>query len=164
MPEHIEIAAEDPTTPVALDLVGRASAEQGALYDLDDGSSDFNPADVQVPRSVFLVARVDGRPVGCGAVRPMSEPGFEDSAEVKRMYLVPEARGRRIGGLILAHLEDLARDFGYGRIVLETGDLQPQAIRLYERAGYVRIPNYGPYVGFADSICFEKRLRPSERT
>lgn len=156
--ERIEIAADDPTAPVALGLIHRASAEQAALYDLADGSSDFNPAGVQVPRSVFLVARLDGRPVGCGALRPMSEPGFEDSAEVKRIYLLPEARGRRIGGLILARLEALARDFGYARVVLETGDLQPQAIRLYERAGYARIPNYGPYVGFANSLCFAKPL------
>ena len=66
---HIEIAAEDPTTPIALDLVGRASAEQAALYSLDDDYSDFNPADVQGPRSTFLVARIGGLPVGCGALR-----------------------------------------------------------------------------------------------
>ena len=155
----VEIVVEDPTTSDALELVRLLSAELAARYDfVDDGSGAFTPADAQVPRSAFVVVRLDGRAVGCGALRPMEEAGFEDSAEIKRMYVSPEARGRRLGGAILARLEELARGFGYARAVLETGNAQPEAIRLYERSGYQRIRCYGRYVGEARSVCFAKTL------
>ena len=96
--------------------------------------------------------------IWCGALRPMAEPGFAVSAEIKRMYVASEARGHRIGGLILERLERLPRDFGYERVVLETGDAQPEAIRLYQRSGYERIPCYGQYDGEARSVCFAKSL------
>ena len=157
--DGVEIVVEDPTSPDALGLIRLLSAELAARYDfVDDGSGAFTPADAQVPRSAFVVARLGGRAVGCGAVRPMDEAGFEDSAEIKRMYVAPEARGRRLGAAILAHLEDLARDFGYVRAVLETGNAQPEAIRLYERSGYERIPCYGRYVAEARSLCYAKKL------
>ena len=140
--DGVEIVVEDATTPDALELVRLLSAELAALYDfVDDGSGAFTPADSQVPRSAFVVARLDGTAVGCGALRPMDdESGFEDSAEIKRMYVSPEARGKRLGAAFLARLEELARGFGYARAVLETGDAQPEAIRLYDRSGYRRIP------------------------
>jgi len=105
------------------------------------------PLTWQIPRAAFLVLRLDGQPVGCGALRPMEEAGFEDAAEIKRMYVAPEVRGRRLAAVILAELERLARAFGYARAVLETGDRNPEAIRLYERCGYQHIPPYGPYIG-----------------
>jgi GNAT superfamily N-acetyltransferase len=155
----IVIVAEDPTAADALELIRLLSAELAARYDFaDDGSGAFTPADAQVPRSAFLVARLDGRPVGCGALRPLDEAGFEDSAEIKRMYVVPEARGRRLGGAILERLEALARSFGYARAVLETGNRQIEAIRLYERSGYRRIACYGRYASDPRSICFGKSL------
>lgn len=157
--DGVEIVAEDPTPPDALELIRRLSAELAARYDFaDDGSGAFRPADAQVPRSAFVVARLDGRPVGCGALRPMEEAGFEDSAEIERMYVSPESRRRRLGAAILARLEELARAFGYARTTLETGDAQPEAIRLYERSGYRRIPCYGRHVGDPRSLCFGKML------
>lgn len=161
MDGRLVLAAEDPTTPDALALIRQASAELTARYDLpDDDSGDFSPGDVQAPRSAFLVARLDG----CGALRPMAEPGFEDSAEIKRMYVAPDARGRRIGGLILDRLGALAVCFGYARVILETGDRQPEAIRLYERSGYAQISCYGAYLDDPHSVCLAKPLAASERT
>jgi GNAT superfamily N-acetyltransferase len=157
--DGVVIAIEDPTTPDARELIRLLSAELAARYDFaDDGSGAFTPSDVQVPRAVFLVARLGGRPIGCGALRPLDEAGFERSAEIKRMYVVPELRGRRIAGRILERLEALARDFGYARAVLETGDAQPEAIRLYHRAGYTRVPCYGRYRSDPRSACFARPL------
>ena len=155
----LEIVVEDPTTPDAQALIGRLNAELAARYGPeDDGSSEFSPADVRVPRAAFVVARLNGRPVGCGAIRPMKEPGFEDSAEIKRMYVMPDARGKGLGGAILTRLEELARGFGYARTVLETGTAQPEALRLYERSGYGRIPSFGPYAEDPRSVCFARVL------
>ena len=155
----IRISVEDPTSPDASELIRLLSAELAVRYDFaDDGSALFSAADVQVPRAAFLVLRLDGRPVGCGALKPMEEEGFEDAAEIKRMYVAPEVRGRRLAAVILRELEQLAREFGYARVVLETGDRNPEAIRLYERSGYQHIPPYGPYIGSARSVCFARNL------
>ncbi len=140
-------------------MIRLLSAELAVTYNFrDDGSGAFAPDDVRVPRAAFLVARLDGRPVGCGALRPLDLPGYEDAAEVKRMFVLEGLRGRQIGAAILARIEDLARGFGYRRAVLETGNLQHAAIRLYERAGYERIDCYGQYIGDPRSVCFGKLL------
>ena len=88
---------------------------------------------------------------------------FDDArGELKRMYVVPEARGRGLGRRILVELEAEARRLGYRALVLETGDRQPEAVGLYESSGYERIPCYPPYDSRALSLCFEKRLPPLE--
>ena len=101
-----------------------------------------------------LIVRFDGEPAGCGCFKPFSE----DAVEIKRMFVPAEFRGRRIARAILAELEDWAREQGYRFAVVETGVLQPEAIRLYEAAGYIRIPNYPPYENVKESICFQKPL------
>lgn len=116
--------------------------------------SEPGPAPSGADVAVFLVARAGGEPVGCGALRPL-EPG---AAEVKRMYVVPEWRGRGVSVRILTGLERAAVDQGWRTLRLETGPKQPEAIRLYERSGYVRIPNYGHYIGHDDSLCYERIL------
>ena len=83
------------------------------------------------------------------------EPGV---GEVKRMYVEPDMRGRGLSRQILQKLEDTAREFGYTTLRLETGLKQPEAIGLYETAGYGRIPPYGHYVNSPHSVCFEKAL------
>lgn len=153
------VAVEPPTAPAALELIRLLSAELAAAYDfMDDGSGAFSPADAAVPRSAFLVGRLGGRPVACGALRPLDLPGYEDAAEIKRMFVLEAARGRRFGEAILARLEGLAREFGYRRAILETGNRQHAAIRLYERTGYERIACYGRYIGDPRSVCFGKQL------
>lgn len=90
----------------------------------------------------FLVAAVDGRTVGCGAVQPAGP----FMGELKRMYVLSEYRGRGIARSLLAALEQFATSLGYERLRLTTGVRQPEAIALYESSGYVRIEPYGKYV------------------
>ncbi len=101
-----------------------------------------------------VVAYEGTHPIGCGAVKEF-EPG---AMEVKRMYTVPEGRGKGIGTKVLIELEQWASEMGYEKCVLETGKRQPEAIGLYEKNGYNRIPNYGQYAGIENSVCFEKKL------
>ena len=108
--------------------------------------------------AVVLVARdAAGAALGCGALRELAD----GVAEVKRMYVVPDARGRGVSKAVLAALEDAARARGWRTLRLETGPLQPEAAGLYAGAGYRRIAAFGAYVGDpdgADSLYFEKRL------
>lgn len=98
-----------------------------------------------------------GCAIGCGALRDLGDGAFE----LKRMYVQPSHRGRRIGRRIIDELEAHARQLGATRMLLETGDLLAEAIRLYERAGYRRIPNFGHYTGVESSICYERILDAS---
>jgi GNAT superfamily N-acetyltransferase len=154
MTTGISVRKEDPQGDVATRLVGELSAEIARRYsDLgQDGSGGFSPNDVLVPRSAFVVARLNGEPVGCGALRPMDA----EAAEVKRMFVAAEVRGQGIGKAILTELERLAGEFGYRVLRLETAGRQPEAIALYERYGFQRIPPFGKYVHSPISICYEK--------
>jgi len=103
---------------------------------------------------LFLIGRVDGRAVACGAIRPLGE----GMAEVKRMFVRGEFRGHGLARAMLSALESMAADHGYRAIRLQTGDGQPEAIALYESSGYQRIPCYNGYDDDARSVCFEKTL------
>ena len=102
-----------------------------------------------------VVAYLEDEAIGCGAFKPYSE----NTAEIKRMYVKPEFRGQRIAQDILSELEVWARAFGFTICILETGYQQPEAIRLYQRCGYERIPNYGQYIGIDNSLCMQKTGR-----
>lgn len=123
-----------------------------------DGRGDIGPARNAVmfepPDGIFLAVRDGGRPVGCGGVARYDET----RAELKRMYVVPELRGRGLGRLLLEALEDEARLLGYTGIVLETGVGQLESLGLYASAGYAPIPCYGAYMGQEISRCLEKTL------
>jgi putative acetyltransferase len=106
-----------------------------------------------VPRNVVL-AYTNGGAVACGAIRPFSG----GMMEVKRMFVIPAWRRKGIAGLILAELEEWAQELGADACVLETGKKQPEAIALYRRHGYDQIPNFGPFIGVENSICFQKIL------
>lgn len=101
-----------------------------------------------------IVAYSNDQPVGCGAIKAFGE----DSMEVKRMYILPECRGKSIALQILTELETWAKELGMSKTVLETGQKQPEAIALYFKAGYSRTSNYGQYIGIENSLCFEKIL------
>lgn len=101
-----------------------------------------------------VVAYADGAAVGCGAIKEY-ESGV---AEIKRMFVRPENRGRGIAGQILAELETWAAELNYSECVLETGLKQPEAIRLYQKNGYEAIPNYGQYAGVENSVCLKKSI------
>jgi putative acetyltransferase len=79
-----------------------------------------------------------------------------DTAEIKRMYVTPDARGRGVGRAILMALEAESRRLNIRRIVLETGERQPEALALYTKAGYDRIPLFGEYIGSRLSVCMAK--------
>src|SRR5690606_12365017 len=105
----------------------------------EPGATHFrlDPDEVAPGRGAFLVAWLDGAPVGCGAVRRIDG----DTAEIKRMYVAPTLRDRGIGRVLLAGLEAAARELGVRRLVLETGVRQHAAIALYARAGFREIPH-----------------------
>lgn len=141
------------------DLLRRAQrVELDARYGSDDHEPGTPPSAADVP--VFLVARADdGRPIACGGLRPLADTVLGPATvEVKRMYVAPDARGSGVAAAVLRALEDAARDLGTRRIVLETGTLQPDAIRFYEREGYESIPLFGSYVGSAESVCFAREV------
>jgi putative acetyltransferase len=151
----LDVSAADPRLPEAVEVVRALSGELARQYDFaDDGSGDFRPEDVLIPRAAFVIGRAGSRAVACGAIRPLER----QVAEVKRMFVLPECRGRGYAKAILAELERVAEQMGYRALRLETGNRQPEAIALYEQAGYRRIPNFGRYVGSERSVCFEKRL------
>jgi putative acetyltransferase len=103
-----------------------------------------------------VVAYQNGQSVGCGAIKPFGEAAME----VKRMYTLPEYRGKGIASAVLAALEAWAAELGCQKCVLETGQNQPEAIAMYHKAGYQRIANYGQYAGMENSVCFEKIVTP----
>ena len=96
----------------------------------------------------------NGIALGCGALKRFDA----NSMEVKRMFVSPEVRGKGIASLLLVALENWAKELGYEQCVLETGLRQPEAIALYKKNKYDIIPNYPPYEGVANSICFRKVL------
>ena len=113
-------------------------------------AADFSP-----PAGNFLVAYLDGEPVGCGGLKRL-EPG---TVEIKRVYVRPDVRGSGVSRALLTALEDAARDAGYALIRLDTGNNQPEALKLFQTSGYDPIPDYNdnPWA----SYWFEKRLSPS---
>ena len=149
----VSVTREDPSGPAATRLIAALSAELGGRYG-DDGTGGFRPDDVQGPGGAFVVAWLGERAVGCGALRPLA-PGV---GELKRMFVAGDARRQGIARRILEALETTARERGYEALRLETGTLQPEAIDLYESAGYQRIAPYCLYADDPLSVCFEKRL------
>lgn len=141
-----EIGFADPRVQA---LVTEALADLGQRY---GGSGDDTPVtltDFDPPGGGFFAA-VDGqRLVGCAGWRR-----HDTDAELKRMFTTPAARGRGVARRLLAAIEESARAAGMKRVILETGDKQPEAIGLYESAGYVRIPDFGYYKGQAGVLSF----------
>ncbi|HLM00230.1 MAG TPA: GNAT family N-acetyltransferase [Pyrinomonadaceae bacterium] len=101
-----------------------------------------------------VVAYEGEKPVGCGAFKEYA-PGV---AEIKRMFVAEEARGRGVAGKILSELETWAKELNFAECVLETGLKQPEAVRLYQKSGYRVIPNYGQYAGVENSVCMQKSI------
>jgi GNAT superfamily N-acetyltransferase len=129
-------------------LLDAAFAELVVRYGADGRSQVRDGA-------TFVVAVVGGQAVGCGALQPTGEPGV---GELKRMFVVPQFRGRGIASAVLLSLEALALEQGYGVLRLATGQRQPEAVSLYEKRGYSRIEPYGKYVNDPWSRCYLKPL------
>lgn len=101
-----------------------------------------------------LVAYNEGKPIACGAIKKYSD----EVMEIKRMFVLPENRGKGIATNILKELEQWAKELNFKKCILETGINQPDAISLYKKNGYKIIPNYGQYANIANSFCFEKKM------
>jgi GNAT superfamily N-acetyltransferase len=148
-----ELQPEPYDGPIARELVAAVQQEYVGRYGGPDRSpvdaSEFAGADGR-----FVVGYLDGAAVAMGGVRRLDA----DTAEVKRMYVAPHARGRGLSRVVLARLEDLARELGVRRVILETGSKQPEAMRLYETSGYERIENFGHYRCEPLSVSYGKSL------
>ncbi|HEY0006972.1 MAG TPA: GNAT family N-acetyltransferase [Pyrinomonadaceae bacterium] len=154
MSEHfVTVTLADPQSPEGLLLVQHLWEELGQLYG-ESGPSRFLPSELKGEGKAFVLARLDGEAVGCGAILPLL-PGV---AEVKRIFVEPSARRSGTARLILRELESVALKLGYTALRLETGIRQPAAIRLYESDGYQRIECYGKFAEDPLSVCFEKRI------
>ena len=127
-------------SPDALELVEAMWREiQGAYPPIPGATSpSATPADFSPPGGAYVALYEDGRAVAGGGIKRL-EHGI---GEIKRMYVVPEARGRGLGRLLLAALEDAARTLGHVHLRLDTGDKQAHAVALYRSAGYREIPDY----------------------
>jgi GNAT superfamily N-acetyltransferase len=140
--------------PDAAQLILELNADIMATHAEGDHFWGLTVEDVAPGRGAFLVLRLDGEPVGCGAVRKMSD----DEAELKRMFVRPAHRGRKLGAVLVDNLEAEARSLGVRRLLLETALYLEAAVHVYERAGFTPIPQYGEYVGATDSYCMGKTL------
>lgn len=119
----------------------------------DSGKNSFDPKDVCVPRSLFVIAYDEnGEPLGCGAIRPIDK----NIAEVKRMFAKTKTKG--VGTKILLYLESEALKLGYSTLWLETRVINKAAVSFYKKRGYIQISNYGKYIDNPNAICFEKKL------
>lgn len=135
------------------DFVALAAALDAELEDRYPGlSADAPPQVLDV--LVALVAYIGEAPVGCGALREL-EP---DVGEIKRMFVLPDERGRGVARGMLGVLEEQGRALGYSAVRLGSGIRQPEALALYESSGYSRIPLFGEYEGAETCVCYEKTL------
>lgn len=143
------------TNPQHPDFIRLITALDGDLA-IRDGDEKYFHAQYNKTDNIkhaILVFEGDNA-VGCGALRH-----FDNSTiEIKRMFVSPESRGKGIATIILNALEDWARSLGYTHAVLETGNKYPEAIALYTKNGFQRIPNYGQYETVISSRCFRKGL------
>jgi GNAT superfamily N-acetyltransferase len=144
----------DASVSPASDLLEAMIVELTPLYGRIDvpeapsaGPEDFSP-----PGGSFLVGFEDGQAICCGGVKPLPD----GACEIKRMYVVPEVRGRGVAKALLVALEDEARALGYAVARLDTGPHQPHAERMYRAAGYADVENFNanPFASYWG----EKRL------
>jgi GNAT superfamily N-acetyltransferase len=142
----IEFRREPASSPAARALLAAMEEEMLALYSMPGMPTSASSAELEPPTGAYVVGWEDGRPVAGGGLKRL-EP---EVAEIKRMYVVPDARGRGIARGLLAAIEDTARELGYARVQLDTGASQPHARALYESAGYRDRPDYNdnPYAAY----------------
>ena len=147
--------AEPFESPDARRLIAALDAHLARRYPPEQRfGPNLKPAQIAPGLGTFVIARADRRAIGCGALRLLDE----NTAEVKRMYVEPELRGRGVAKEILNHLEAVASTLGAQRVVLETGVYQEEAIGLYLRAGFTQVDCWGEYATAPTSVCYEKRL------
>lgn len=146
--------------PDALRLIAAVQQEYVVRYGGED-ETPLDPAMFDPPRGSFFVGYLGEAAVVSGAWRRRGDVealGCTATAEIKRMYVAPEGRGRGLARAMLAHLEATARQAGAEAAILETGTKQPEALALYRSSGYVEVPKFGFYCHADESVCFGKLL------
>src|SRR5438270_3785393 len=151
----MELRAERLDGPAGQGLIDAFFGEIGPLY---PGITDDNPGpsatpdELSPPGGAFLVAYVEGDPVGCGGIKVLDD----EAAELKRLYVTPAARKHGVARVLVNALEDAARQAGYRVVRLDTGNKQPAALQLFRSTGYQEIADYNgnPHA----SYWFEKTL------
>ncbi len=151
----VRIIRTDSENPDFIKLVSWLDAE---LAERDGLEHSFYAQFNKINRIRNAVVAYEGNvPVGCGAIKAFAPTAME----VKRMYIVPAYRGKRIATQVLHELEKWSAELGFQKCVLETGKRLPEAVALYRKNGYRQIDNYGQYAGIENSVCFEKDLSQS---
>ena len=153
MNEAVEVFVCSPLEAPCGRLLAELDAYLVALYPPEENHI-LTVEELLRPEVTFVAAGVRGELVGCGALVRRGST----YAEIKRMFVKPQARGRRIGQKVLDYLERIAVGHGLAWLRLETGTLQPEALRLYERAGYSRSGPFGDYAPNASSVFMQKRV------
>lgn len=149
---NIKIQPADPLSSESQSLVDKLSSELATITG-DSGKTHFNAEELSDDRCVWAIARdEEGNAVGCGALRPLSQ----ETAELKRMYSDRSVSG--VGAALLNYLETQAKGMGYSELKLSTRIVNARAVAFYQRHGYVKVENYGPYLARNESICLAKKL------
>ena len=149
----VTIAIEPPRQPEVEALLAGSEEFAASLYP-PDSCYLLDVSELEAPGVEVFVARIDGAALGMAALVSRGD----GSAELKRLFVHDRARGQRLAGGLLDAIEAHARDAGVGVIQLETGPQSVAALAVYDRHGYTRVPNFGPYVGDEFSVCMEKAL------
>jgi len=149
----MEITVENPDQPEVHALLAASDAYMASLYPAESNHM-FDVDALKRPEVTFVVARVAGHVVGCGAV-VKSAQGW---AEIKRMFVSPAARGQKLGRRLLQKLEAIAVERGVTLLRLETGVKQPEALSLYRSVGFTEIGPFGPYGHDPLSVFMEKPI------
>ncbi len=152
-PASAIITLERPDTADAILLITELEAQLEPLYPRESRHG-LSVEQLLTEDVAFFLLRSNGTPASCGGVKLFGA----EYGEIKRMYVRPQFRGLGYGKMMLRHLEDYARAQGVDLLRLETGVHQHEAIRLYERMGYHRIPPFGAYTDDPLSLFYEKRL------
>ncbi|MDO5574619.1 MAG: GNAT family N-acetyltransferase [bacterium] len=116
-----------------------------------DKYSKYNQLD-EIQEAIVVY---DGdKPIGGGAIRKYNDT----DVELKRIFVHTEYQGRGVGTKLISMLVEWAKEIGYNRVILETGELLAESCAVYQKLGFTVIPNYGPYVNMPESLCMEKVL------
>jgi GNAT superfamily N-acetyltransferase len=163
LPAELRIEQVSFTHEDARVLDEEVQAEYVVRYGTPD-RTHIDPAQFDAPDGAFYIGYRDDVPVTMGGWRfrpDVTRLGSERAVEVKRMYVAPIARRGGLARLMLAHLEATARTAGADAVLLETGTAQPEAMALYESAGYQRVDPFGYYRGHPNNRCYGRVLGAS---
>ncbi len=149
---NLIIDDEPITSHGALSVYYAAVDELNRRYEGSDEGSHLQVDELMPPLGLFLVARLDGHPIGGVGIRPISEPALS-LGEIKRLWVRPDQRRLGVGARLMAEAETRARAVGYLQLYLETGPAQPEAIELYETSGWARVKEF-PVGAFSYPVAY----------